>query len=327
MRCTPLLAVRNLHVAFSTATGRSPALRGIDLDVLPGRTLGVVGESGSGKSVTALAILGLLPASAAVTAGQVLFGTEDLLRCSERRMRAIRGGSIGLVFQDPSSSLNPIFTIGHQLREALWLHGSLRRGAVTRRAQELLDLVRIPDPRATLARYPHELSGGMKQRVMIAIAIACGPKLLIADEPTTALDVTTQAQILGLLHDLQDSLGMAIVLITHDLGIVAEYADDVAVMYAGRVVESATSTGLFDRQAHPYTAGLLRSMPTLEEDDPLELPAIPGMAATGANLPPGCAFHPRCSHAWQACQTEIPPLFPVAAGHQAACLLNALPAP
>ena len=321
----PLLAIRDLHVAFRTAAGSSPALRGIDLDVMPGRTLGIVGESGSGKSVTALAILGLLPGAGVVTAGRVMLGGEDLLRCSERRMRAIRGGRIGLVFQDPSSSLNPIFTIGHQLREALVLHGPLGRGAAMRRAEELLELVRIPDPRGTLGRYPHELSGGMKQRVMIAIAISCGPALLIADEPTTALDVTTQAQILGLLHDLQDSLGMAIVLITHDLGIVAEYADDVAVMYAGRVVERASSAGLFARQAHPYTAGLLRSMPSLEEDDPLELPAIPGMAATGAQLPAGCAFHPRCGEAWGACREGVPALLAVAPGHEAACLLNAGP--
>ena len=319
----PLLTIRNLHVAF----GRNAALRGIDLDIHSGRTLGIVGESGSGKSITALAILGLLPPTAAITAGQVLFATEDLTKSSERRLRTIRGGSIGLIFQDPASALNPIFTIGHQLREAITRHTSLPRQAATTRAEELLDLVRIPDSRATLARYPHELSGGMKQRVMIAIAISCGPKLLIADEPTTALDVTTQAQILGLLHDLQDTLGMAIILITHDLGIVAEYADDVAVMYAGRIVERATATGLFTHQAHPYTAGLLRSMPSLEEDDPLELPAIPGMAATGANLPPGCAFHPRCATAWNACAATIPPLFQIAPHHQSACLLNAPPLP
>ena len=318
-----LLTVRDLHVEFGTRAGRSLALRGIDLVVAPGRTLGIVGESGSGKSVTALAILGLLPGTARVTGGQVLFGGEDLLLCRERRMRGIRGRAIGLVFQDPSSSLNPLFTVGHQVREGLTLHLGLGRAAATRRAAELLELVRIPDPSACLAKYPHELSGGMKQRVMIAIALSCGPRLLIADEPTTALDVTTQAQILGLLHDLQERMGLAIVLITHDLGVVAEYADDVAVMYAGRVVEQAPAGALFARQAHPYTAGLLRSMPSLEGDDPLELPAIPGMAASAAALPPGCAFHPRCERAWDACRAGVPALVPVGAGHASACLLNA----
>ncbi len=320
----PLLAVRDLHVEFQTGQGRQPALRGIDFDVWPGRTLGVVGESGSGKSVTAMAILGLLPEGAArITAGQVLFGGEDLLRCGERRMQAVRGRAIGMVFQDPSTSLNPVFTVGRQLREGLRLHLRLGSAAATRRAAELLELVRIPDPRACLAKYPHELSGGMRQRVMIAIALSCGPQLLIADEPTTALDVTTQAQILWLLHDLQAQLGMAIILVTHDLGVVADHADDVVVMYAGRVVERAPVADLFARQAHPYTAGLLHSMPSLEEDDSAELPAIPGMAASGAAIPAGCAFHPRCAHAWDACGRTVPPLFAVGGSHQAACLLHA----
>ena len=322
----PLLSVRDLRVEFHTRGGRVPALHGVGFDVMPGRTLGVVGESGSGKSVTAMALLGLLPEGVArITGGTALFGGEDLLRAGERRMRAIRGGLIGTVFQDPSTSLNPILTIGHQLREGLRLHLGLGRAAATRRAAELLDLVRIPDPRAALSKYPHELSGGMRQRVMIAVALSCSPKLLIADEPTTALDVTTQAQILALLHDLQSRLGMAMILVTHDLGVVADHADAVVVMYAGRVVERASVGGLFARQAHPYTAGLLHSMPSLEEEDPPDLPAIPGMAASGAALPPGCAFHPRCARAWDRCAQEVPPLFDLGAAHEAACLLHAGP--
>ena len=313
----PLLSIQDLRIDF----GRQTVLRGIDLEVQPGRTLGIVGESGSGKSVTALAILGLLPEIAHVTAGRVSFDGEDLLLAGERRMRAIRGQVIGMVFQDPSGSLNPVFSIGRHVREALLLHQRISCRDADKRALELLELVRIPDPRACMGRYPHELSGGMKQRVMIAMALSCGPKLLIADEPTVALDVTTQAQILALLQDLQARLGMTIVLITHDLGVMAEYADEVAVMYAGRVVERAPTGTLFARPAHPHTTGLLRSMPSLEEEDPAELSAIRGMAAGAGKLPPGCAFHPRCDRAFEACRDDVPPLFAVGPAHQSACLL------
>ena len=320
----PLLSVRGLAVEFQTGRGRFPVLHSVDFDVHPGRTLGIVGESGSGKSVTALSVLRLLPEdSAAITAGQAWFGGHDLVRADERRMCAVRGRGIGMVFQDPSAALNPIFTVGHQLREGLGSQGGLRRAAATTRAEELLTLVRIPSPRACLAKYPHELSGGTRQRVMIAMALSCNPGLLIADEPTTALDVTTQAQILRLLHDLQARLGMAIVLITHDLGVVAEFADDVLVMYAGRVVERAPAAELFRRQRHPYTAGLLHSMPSLDEDDPALLPAIPGAVAAADALPPGCAFHPRCGLAGEDCTRGVPPLDPVGPAHLAACIRNA----
>ena len=326
----PMLAVRDLAVEFRTGHGRNQGrftiLHGVSFELEAGRTLGIVGESGSGKSVTALSLLRLLPpGTASVTGGQVLWNGQDLLRASERRMRQVRGGEIGMIFQDPGTSLNPIFTVGHQLREGLRLHRGLNRAAATERAEELLALVRIPSPRACLAKYPHELSGGMRQRVMIAAALCCDPKLLIADEPTTALDVTTQAQILALLRDLQARLGMAVVLITHDLGVVADFADDVLVMYAGRVVERAPTAALFHAQRHPYTAGLLHSMPALEEEDPPELPAIRGMAASPQLLPTGCAFHPRCDYAWDDCARTVPPLDLVAPAHRAACLRNAPP--
>ena len=325
----PLLSVRDLVVEFHTARGRVPVLHGVSFDVQAGRTLGIVGESGSGKSVTALAVLRLLPGDgAATTAGQAWFGGHDLLRADDRQMRGVRG--IGMVFQDPSTALNPILTVGHQVREGLGLHMGLRRAAASARAEELLALVRIPSPRACLAKYPHELSGGMKQRVMIAMALSCDPVLLIADEPTTALDVTTQAQILALLCDLQARLGMAIVLITHDLGVVAEFADDVVVMYAGRVVERAPAAALFRDQRHPYTAGLLHCMPSLEEEDPPVLPAIPGMVASAGALPPGCAFHPRCGLAEDDCTRTVPKLAasgePGEHGHLAACI-RTMPAP
>ncbi|WP_458098130.1 ABC transporter ATP-binding protein [Roseomonas sp. WA12] len=320
-----LLSVRNLTVDFHTARGRFTALHDLSFDVMPGRVLGIVGESGSGKSVTALSLMRLLPdGSARIAAGQILFGGHDLAQCKERRMRGLRGREIAMIFQDPMTSLNPILSIGHQLRESLSLHLDLGRASAQRRAEELLALVRIPSPRACLDKYPHELSGGMRQRVMIAIALSCGPKLLIADEPTTALDVTTQAQILELLRNLQRELGMAIMLITHDLGVVAEFADEVQVMYAGRIVERASVAGIFEQPAHPYTGGLLHSMPALEEEDPALLPAIPGMAASPFDLPEGCAFHPRCHRADIDCSRGLPPLAQVAPNHAAACI-HALP--
>ncbi len=320
MADTPLLSVRDLTVAFDTRRGSFEAISGVSLDVWPGRTLGIVGESGSGKSVTAMALMQLLPEAARVTAGQIRFGGCDLGTLTERRMRSIRGRKIAMVFQDPMASLNPILTVGRQLMEPLLLHLGLDRQAARTRAQELLSLVRIPSPLQIMRAYPHELSGGMRQRVMIAIALSCGPDLLIADEPTTALDVTTQAQILELLRDLQEKLQMSVLLITHDLGVIAEFADDVAVMYAGRVVERSPITVLFDAPGHPYTEGLLRSMPPLEGEDPEALPAIEGNVASPFHLPPGCAFHPRCPYAWDDCARFSPPMIAVGHAHDAACL-------
>jgi oligopeptide/dipeptide ABC transporter ATP-binding protein len=316
----PLLSVRDLTVAFDTRRGSFEAVSGVSFDVRPGRTLGVVGESGSGKSVTAMALMRLLPDSARVTAGEVRFGARDLGPLSDREMQSIRGRGIAMVFQDPMASLNPILTIGWQVMEPLMLQLGLGRRAARARAQELLSLVRIPSPGEIMRAYPHELSGGMRQRVMIAIALSCGPKLLIADEPTTALDVTTQAQILELLRDLQQRLDMSVLLITHDLGVVAEFADEVLVMYAGRIVERSPVMALFDRPGHPYTEGLLRSMPPLEDEDPAILPAIEGNVASPFALPTGCAFHPRCPYAWDDCTRILPPFAPVGDGHEAACL-------
>ena len=315
-----LLSVRDLTVAFDTRRGSFDAVRGVGFDVKAGRTLGVVGESGSGKSVTAMALMQLLPETATVTAGEVRFAGRDLTKLSDREMQAVRGREIAMVFQDPMASLNPILTVGHQLMEPLRLHMGLGRAAARTRGEELLALVRIPSPVEIMRAYPHELSGGMRQRVMIAIALSCGPKLLIADEPTTALDVTTQAQILELLRDLQQRLHMAVLLITHDLGVVAEFADEVLVMYAGRAVERSPVAALFDQPGHPYTEGLLRSMPPLEDEDPETLPAIEGNVASPFALPPGCAFHPRCPYAWDDCSRLSPVLARLAEGHEAACL-------
>ncbi|HWK47759.1 MAG TPA: ABC transporter ATP-binding protein [Stellaceae bacterium] len=317
---TPLLSVRGLTVAFETRRGAFDAVRAVSFDVQPGRVLGVVGESGSGKSVTAMALMRLLPNAARVEAGEVRFAGRDLASLTERQMQAVRGREIAMVFQDPMSSLNPILTVGHQLREPLVLQLGLSRTAAQARAEELLALVRIPSPGQIMRAYPHELSGGMRQRVMIAIALSCGPKLLIADEPTTALDVTTQAQVLDLLRDLQQRLHMAVLLITHDLGVIAAFADDVQVMYAGRIVERSPVAALFDRPGHPYTEGLLRSMPPLEDEDPDILPAIEGNVASPFAMPTGCAFHPRCPYAWDDCARILPPPAPLGAGHDAACL-------
>jgi oligopeptide/dipeptide ABC transporter ATP-binding protein len=323
----PLLSVRDLTVAFDTRRGSFDAIRGVSFDVQPGRTLGVVGESGSGKSVTAMALMQLLPEAARATAGEVRFAGRDLGALTERQMRSVRGREIAMVFQDPMASLNPILTVGYQVIEPLTLQLGLGRRAARARAQELLSLVRIPSPEQIMRAYPHELSGGMRQRVMIAIALSCGPKLLIADEPTTALDVTTQAQILELLRDLQHQLHMSVLLITHDLGVVAEFADDVLVMYAGRIVERSPVAALFDQPGHPYTKGLLRSMPPLEDEDPETLPAIEGNVASPFAIPPGCAFHPRCPYAWDDCTRILPPLASLGDRHDAACLRHTEPEP
>lgn len=317
-----LLSVRDLQVDFPTPDGVVTAVHGISFDLKKGRTLCVVGESGSGKSVTAMSLVRLLPgATTRIPRGRVMLDGKDLMAASEYELRQVRGREVSIVFQDPMSSLNPLLTIGRQVTEPLRLHLGMRRQRARQRAVELLDLVGIPSPAESLNAYPHQLSGGQRQRVVIAMALACNPRVLIADEPTTALDVTTQAQILHLLRDLQKKLGMAILFITHDLGVVAEFADDVMVMYAGRAVEKAGVASLFARPGHPYTQALLASIPPfVDEVATGDLPAIPGVVPSLAAPPPGCAFHPRCQQASDDCTKAVPTLRPCGPGHVAACI-------
>jgi oligopeptide/dipeptide ABC transporter ATP-binding protein len=304
----PLLRIENLSVRFRTSNGVVRAVDGASYEVRRGETLAVVGESGCGKSVTAMAVLGLLPKPPAeVVSGRIEFEGEDLLHASPERLREIRGDRISMIFQEPMTSLNPVFTVGDQITEGLRLHRGLSHEEARREALHLLELVRIPAPEQRLDEYPHQLSGGMRQRVMIAIALACRPRLLIADEPTTALDVTVQAQILELLRELQRELGMSIVLITHDLGVVAETAERVVVMYAGTVVERATALSLFDKPRHPYTAGLFLSLPSLGAESGTLRP-IEGSVPDAMNLPDGCRFHPRCPFAMPVCRERDPVL-------------------
>jgi oligopeptide/dipeptide ABC transporter ATP-binding protein len=314
-----LLSVRDLTVRFRGENGWLTAIEDVTFDVAPRASLGIVGESGSGKSVTALSILGLhTQATTRIPSGSILYGSRDLLKLPQRDLRSIRGGEIAMIFQDPMSSLNPVLTIADQISETLRLHQGLGRSAGRRRAAELLDLVRISDAARRLDDYPHRLSGGMRQRVMIAIAIACQPRLLIADEPTAALDVTIQAQILDLLRDLQVELGMSVMLISHDLGVIAEFAQRVLVMYAGRVVEEAPVRRIFKRPMHPYTDGLLAAMPKLDIDVH-RLPTIPGSIPDAAEHVAGCRFSPRCSEARPVCRATPPALVTVEPGHLARC--------
>ncbi|MYE25254.1 MAG: ABC transporter ATP-binding protein [Gammaproteobacteria bacterium] len=316
----PLLDVQDLSVSFRTDRGLVRAVDGVSLHVEAGETLAIVGESGSGKSVTALSILRLIDTAGSIDGGRILFDGEDLLRHDEATMRAIRGDRIAMIFQEPMSSLNPVLTIGKQVGEPIRLHrGSVWKQAYER-AAELLRRVRIPDASGRLKDYPHHFSGGMRQRAMIAMALACRPRLIIADEPTTALDVTVQAQILALLKELTREANSALILITHDLGVVARYADRVAVMYAGRVVETATARALYADPRHPYTAGLMASIPTLDGDveGSRRLATIPGQPPDLAALPEGCAFAPRCPHAFERCG-KPPPLEETEAGRFSAC--------
>jgi peptide/nickel transport system ATP-binding protein len=319
----PLLRVEGLRVEFPTADGVVVAVDGVDFAVAPGGTLGIVGESGSGKSVAALTALGLTRRQGARVFGRMLFDGQDLLALGEAQMRARRGRDLAMIFQDPLSALHPFHRVGWQLVEALRAHRDIAKVAARARAVELLELVGIPQPARRVDAYPHELSGGMRQRVMIAMALANEPRLLIADEPTTALDVTVQAQILALLGELQRTLGMALVIITHDLGVVAEIADEVAVMYAGQIVERGSARQIFDAPSHPYTWGLLRSRPTLR--GPIaELVPIPGRPPSLIAPPSGCRFHPRCAYA-QPDHARIEPTLeslPDAPHHRAACLLD-----
>ena len=312
-----LLDVRDLHVVFEAEGGAVHAVRGVSFHVDRGETLGIVGESGCGKSVSCMALLKLLPAASSVV-GHVSFDGRDLLALDARELDRVRGREIAMIFQDPAASLNPVHTIGRQITESLRLHRAMNAREAEAEALRLLARVGIPEPRRRLSAIPHQLSGGMNQRVMIAIALACRPRLLIADEPTTALDVTIQAQILELLKDLQSELGMAVILITHDLGVVAELADRVAVMYAGTVVEEAPVRQLFHAPSHPYTIGLLASMPRIEATAEILHP-IEGAVPSPRNLPDGCAFGPRCSFADAACRTTPPDLLAVGAGRRAAC--------
>lgn len=319
-----LLTVNDLKVSFNTEDGVVHAVEGVSYEVEPGKTLGIVGESGSGKTVGTLTIMGLTRAANTQISGQAIFDGEDLLSASEQQMRAIRGDEIAMIFQDPLSSLHPFFTIGAQLVEAIRVHNKVSKAAARTRSAELLTMVGLSDARDRLSSYPHEFSGGMRQRVMIAMALANEPRLLIADEPTTALDVTVQAQILELIAELQAETGTAMIIITHDLGVVAEVADEIAVMYAGRIVEQASATELFANPQHPYTRGLLASIPRLDRDRRSGLDPIAGRPPSLIAPPSGCAFHPRCPRAFDRCQAELPPLEPAAAGseHLVACLLS-----
>ncbi len=321
----PVLAVEDLQTYFYTRRGLLKAVDRVSFSVGAGETLAIVGESGCGKSITALSVMRLVPSPPGrIVGGSVRLRGRDLLRLSEEEMRQIRGNEISMIFQEPMTSLNPVLTIGNQISEALILHQDVSRKAAMERAVEMLRLVRIPEPERRAREYPHQLSGGMRQRAMIAMALACNPKVLLADEPTTALDVTIQAQILELILELQQRLGTAVVLITHDLGVVAETAQRVIVMYAGRKVEEADVTSLFDEPLHPYTRGLMGSIPRLDMPETGtkgadRLQEIPGMVPPLNALPPGCAFAPRCAMATEKCQAEYPPYRELRPGHWSAC--------
>ncbi|MHB8397473.1 MAG: ABC transporter ATP-binding protein [Candidatus Limnocylindrales bacterium] len=313
-----LLSVRDLRVEFSSSSGRVQAVNGVTFDLRPHETLGIVGESGSGKSVTSLAILRLLPKPAGrIVGGSVEFEGRDLVELDDEELRSLRGRDIAMIFQDPMTSLNPVITIGEQLVEAILAHEPMKRDDAKRRAIEMLELVGIPNAGPRLRSFPHQFSGGMRQRVMIAMALALGPKLLIADEPTTALDVTIQAQILDLIRKIATETGTAVMLITHDLGVVAGMTQRIQVMYAGRIVETATTAELFAHPRHPYTVGLLRSIPRLDEDGSArELISIEGLTPDLTRLPPGCPFAPRCAWAIERCATDDPLLSPVVPGER-----------
>jgi oligopeptide transport system ATP-binding protein len=323
----PLLQVRGLTTRFRSERGVVTAVDNVSFEINPGETVAVVGESGSGKSVTALSILRLIPSPPGeIVSGEILFEGRDLVQFSDREIRAIRGDRIAMIFQEPMSSLNPTLTVGMQVAEPVNLHRNKPWREALSDARDLLELVRIPDAASRLNAYPHQFSGGMRQRAMIAMALACKPRLIIADEPTTALDVTVQAQILDLLKALTRETGAALMLITHDLGVVARYADRVLVMYGGRVVEQAPARQLYANPRHPYTQGLLASIPRLDADTSVPLVPIQGSPPDLAALPAGCAFAPRCQYATAACSAQRPVLRNVTADHSHACILDELPA-
>ena len=314
-----LLTIENLRIHFNILAGTVRAVDGISFHLNQGETLGVVGESGCGKSVTALALLQLIPMPPGeLVTGRAGFEGMDLLRLNSDQIRQVRGNRISMIFQEPMTSLNPVFTIGNQIKEAVQLHQGLNSRLAEKKALEMLDLVGIPDPRRKLGEYPHHLSGGMRQRVMIAMALSCNPALLIADEPTTALDVTVQAQILELMLDLQSRIDMSIMMITHNLGVIAEVADRVIVMYCGKIVESADARSIFHQPLHPYTRQLLASVPHLGAEQ-VRLQEIPGVVPSLYALPPGCDFHPRCAEAAEGCKLRSPELMELEPGHWVAC--------
>jgi oligopeptide/dipeptide ABC transporter ATP-binding protein len=316
---TPLLEVKNLRTSFLTSAGVVRAVDGVSWDVRQGETVALVGESGCGKSVSALSVMRLVAQPAGrIEGGEILYKGRDLLKLSEAEMQHVRGREIAMVFQEPMTSLNPVLTIGRQLTEGLEIHMHMSPAAARARAVELLGMVGIPDPERRLAQYPHHFSGGMRQRMMIAMALSCNPSLILADEPTTALDVTIQAQILELMRDLSQRLGVAMLIITHNLGVVARYADRVNVMYAGRIIEQASAAELYANPRHPYTLGLLRSVPRLDEPRRARLDPIEGQPPDLTRLPPGCAFAPRCAYRVERC-AQAPLLATVGQGHLSAC--------
>jgi len=318
-----VLEIEDLKTHFFTRDGVVRAVDGVSYHVLKGETLGVVGESGCGKSVTALSVLRLIAKPGRIVQGKIKISGRNLLELSEEEMRSIRGNDISMIFQEPMTSLNPVLTLGRQIAETIMLHQGLSKKDAWDKSVEMLKLVRIPEAERRVHEYPFQMSGGMRQRVMIAMALSCNPKVLLADEPTTALDVTIQAQILHLMLELKEKLGTAIVLITHDLGVVAETCQRIVVMYAGKKVEEATADELFERPLHPYTVGLMKSIPRLDRaattEHPGRLMEIPGMVPSLKNMPPGCAFAPRCSFATERCRREVPAFEMKASGHYAAC--------
>ena len=316
-----LVEVKNLEVSFFTYAGEVKAVRGISYNLKPGEVMGIVGESGSGKSVSSYGLMGIIPEPGKVIGGQILFEGRDVTAMSEKELLKIRGKDISMIFQDPMTSLNPLFTIGNQIEESLRKHTSLDKDQRQKRMVELLTLVGINQPEKRLKQYPHEFSGGMRQRVMIAMALACDPKLLIADEPTTALDVTIQAQILELLKELKDKIHMGIVFITHDLGVVSDICDSISVMYAGTIVESGSSDQIFYEPRPPYTWGLLASVPKIDTDEHQRQIPIEGNPVDLINPPKGCPFAPRCKHCMKICIDQAPPQCQVGEGHMAACWL------
>ena len=316
-----ILDIKDERLSFFTPAGEVKALNGVSFTMNQGDVLGVVGESGSGKSVTAYSVMGLTAYPGKLVGGKVWFNGHEIENMKEKDFRKIRGNEVSIIFQDPMTSLNPVYTIGNQIVEVIRLHTKKNKQEAWARAEELLELVGINEPEKRLKQYPHELSGGMRQRVMIAIALACEPKLLIADEPTTALDVTIQAQIMDLLAEIKEKTSTAIILITHDLGVVASMADRVAVMYAGKVVETGTCEDIFYRNAHPYTQALLKSLPSVDMNKTQRLVSIPGTPPDLLNPPKGCGFGARCTHCMKICHEEQPPVFKVGEGHEAACWL------
>ena len=316
-----ILEVKDLHTTFKTDKGEVHAVNGINFNLEPGKTLGIVGESGSGKSVSAYSIMQILADNGRISSGEVLYKGENIVGWDKKKMAEFRGKCCSIIFQDPMTSLNPVFSVGYQLEEAILLHTNRTKKEAKARAIEMLTLVGVNEPEKRVKQYPHELSGGMRQRVMIAMALACEPDILIADEPTTALDVTIQAQILELMQDLQEKMGMAIIMVTHDLGVIASMCDEIIVMYGGRVCERGTADDIFYHPAHEYTTGLLRSIPTSDNNGERLVP-IGGTPINLLNMPQGCAFCPRCDEAMKICLTQVPEEIRISDTHLASCFMN-----